>query len=235
MWQKVAEEMAIPWRAAEAMHWQLGEQDMARRAGVTPFSLSTVSVDNNSHGTVRNSSSRGHNYSQSQPSLPRDMMMSSRGAFGRPPHGMPPTHPLPVRNDVGPPPPHLPPPPPPPPLEHRPDGMPYVHHGGPLAPIQTHSQQRPPGLLPSLTELTTGVSAYNTPAYSHSIPTASPSQRRTASPPGPFQSAASFHPLESAGSKRRRSPEIGPTEGNRRRQLDPRYEHAEHSVPRHMP
>ncbi|KAJ5216773.1 hypothetical protein N7468_009781 [Penicillium chermesinum] len=34
MWSKVAEEMAIPWRAAEAMHWQLGEQEMARRAGV---------------------------------------------------------------------------------------------------------------------------------------------------------------------------------------------------------
>ena len=39
MWLKVAEEMAIPWRAAEAMHWQLGEQDIARRAGVAPFSL----------------------------------------------------------------------------------------------------------------------------------------------------------------------------------------------------
>jgi hypothetical protein len=41
MWAKVAEEMAIPWRAAEAMHWQLGEQEMARRAGVVPFSLSS--------------------------------------------------------------------------------------------------------------------------------------------------------------------------------------------------
>ncbi|KKA16796.1 MYB DNA-binding domain protein [Rasamsonia emersonii CBS 393.64] len=43
MWSKVAEEMAIPWRAAEAMHWQLGEQEMARRAGVVPFSLSSGS------------------------------------------------------------------------------------------------------------------------------------------------------------------------------------------------
>lgn len=42
MWAKVAEEMAIPWRAAEAMHWQLGEQEMARRAGVVPFSLSST-------------------------------------------------------------------------------------------------------------------------------------------------------------------------------------------------
>jgi Myb-like DNA-binding domain len=43
MWAPVAEEMSIPWRAAEAMHWQLGEQEMARRAGVTPFSLSNTS------------------------------------------------------------------------------------------------------------------------------------------------------------------------------------------------
>jgi hypothetical protein len=45
MWAKVAEEMAIPWRAAEAMHWQLGEQEMARRAGVVPFSLSPATEE----------------------------------------------------------------------------------------------------------------------------------------------------------------------------------------------
>ena len=39
MWAPLASELGIPWRAAEAMHWQLGENDMARRAGVTPFSL----------------------------------------------------------------------------------------------------------------------------------------------------------------------------------------------------
>jgi hypothetical protein len=33
----VAEKMGVPWRAAEAMHWQLGQHDMARRAGVVPF------------------------------------------------------------------------------------------------------------------------------------------------------------------------------------------------------
>ncbi|KAJ9602004.1 hypothetical protein H2200_013563 [Cladophialophora chaetospira] len=31
--------MAMPWRAVEAMHWQMGEHEMAKRAGVTPFSL----------------------------------------------------------------------------------------------------------------------------------------------------------------------------------------------------
>ncbi|KAJ3496892.1 hypothetical protein NLG97_g2323 [Lecanicillium saksenae] len=39
MWAKVAEELQVPWRAAEAMHWQLGESDMVRRAGGTLFTL----------------------------------------------------------------------------------------------------------------------------------------------------------------------------------------------------
>ncbi|KAL4881512.1 hypothetical protein BJY04DRAFT_60549 [Aspergillus karnatakaensis] len=57
MWSKVAEEMAIPWRAAEAMHWQLGEQEMARRAGVVPFSLSTSAIDPPTTRTRRASTS----------------------------------------------------------------------------------------------------------------------------------------------------------------------------------
>ncbi|RMJ25417.1 hypothetical protein PHISP_03695 [Aspergillus sp. HF37] len=57
MWSKVAEEMAIPWRAAEAMHWQLGEQEMARRAGVVPFSLSSAAVDPPATRTRRASTS----------------------------------------------------------------------------------------------------------------------------------------------------------------------------------
>ena len=39
MWAKVAEELQVPWRAAESMHWALGETEMARRAGVIPFSM----------------------------------------------------------------------------------------------------------------------------------------------------------------------------------------------------
>ncbi|OJJ44187.1 hypothetical protein ASPZODRAFT_154139 [Penicilliopsis zonata CBS 506.65] len=58
MWSKVAEEMAIPWRAAEAMHWQLGEQEMARRAGVVPFSLSSAAIDPPATRTRRTSLSR---------------------------------------------------------------------------------------------------------------------------------------------------------------------------------
>lgn len=41
MWAILASEMKIPWRAAEAMHWHLGEEEIARRAGTVPFSLSS--------------------------------------------------------------------------------------------------------------------------------------------------------------------------------------------------
>ncbi|KAJ5584118.1 uncharacterized protein N7459_003918 [Penicillium hispanicum] len=74
MWSKVAEEMAIPWRAAEAMHWQLGEQEMARRAGVVPFSLSSAAIDPPTTRTRRASTSltrpRKTSTSRAIPGLP---------------------------------------------------------------------------------------------------------------------------------------------------------------------
>jgi hypothetical protein len=39
MWEKIAKEMQIPWRAAENMHWQMGEVEMASRANVPIFHL----------------------------------------------------------------------------------------------------------------------------------------------------------------------------------------------------
>ncbi|KAK4918639.1 hypothetical protein LTR28_013115, partial [Elasticomyces elasticus] len=39
MWEKISKEMALPWRAAEAMHWQIGEAEMAQRANVPVFHL----------------------------------------------------------------------------------------------------------------------------------------------------------------------------------------------------
>lgn len=60
MWAKVAKELSVPWRAAEAMHWQLGEADMARRAGVVPFSLSGMRAAEAKADLAReNSSSQG--------------------------------------------------------------------------------------------------------------------------------------------------------------------------------
>lgn len=32
----IGDRSGIPWRAAEAMHWYLGEQEISRRATVTP-------------------------------------------------------------------------------------------------------------------------------------------------------------------------------------------------------
>lgn len=39
MWEKISKEMQLPWRAAEAMHWQIGEVEMAQRANVSVFHL----------------------------------------------------------------------------------------------------------------------------------------------------------------------------------------------------
>lgn len=43
MWEKIAKEMQLPWRAAEAMHWQIGEIEMASRANVPVFHLANPS------------------------------------------------------------------------------------------------------------------------------------------------------------------------------------------------
>ena len=40
--------MGVPWRAVESMHWHLGEQEMARRAGATPFTMAAASGPNTS-------------------------------------------------------------------------------------------------------------------------------------------------------------------------------------------
>jgi hypothetical protein len=228
MWAKVAEEMQVPWRAAEAMHWQIGESDMARRAGVVPFSLSSASSDPpgshpaSSHQRV--SPSRSHHHSQSQGSLP-----SSLGSGGAPsPH---------YGRGGGPPPVAIPPPP----GVHgralatRRDNMPprapepsegssrYYGQPGPgLAPIQTGSQQGRGPMLPGVAELTTGVSPYNTPAYAAGVSNAPPAPTQS---PGPLLPALGY-PSDQAAGKRRASPDLGPRDPRdpRRRYLDPRYD-----------
>lgn len=37
MWTNLARKLGVPWRTAEAMHWSIGAQEMASRAGVTQF------------------------------------------------------------------------------------------------------------------------------------------------------------------------------------------------------
>lgn len=48
MWEKIAKEMQLPWRAAEAMHWQIGEIEMASRANVPVFHLANSSSQSSS-------------------------------------------------------------------------------------------------------------------------------------------------------------------------------------------
>ncbi|KAI1561707.1 MYB DNA-binding domain containing protein [Pyrenophora tritici-repentis] len=44
MWQKIATEMSVPWRSAESMHWQLGEQEMSARANGIVFQLHPAGI-----------------------------------------------------------------------------------------------------------------------------------------------------------------------------------------------
>jgi hypothetical protein len=52
MWQKVATEMGIPWRSAESMHWQLGEQEMSARANAPVFQLHPSATSNSSPSQI---------------------------------------------------------------------------------------------------------------------------------------------------------------------------------------
>ncbi|KAK3304543.1 myb-like DNA-binding domain-containing protein [Chaetomium strumarium] len=190
MWRQVAEELAVPWRAAEAMHWQLGEDEMARRAGAVPFSLN--STTNVPQGPQRFPPTR-HAHSQSQGSLPREHsgLPSPRYTRGPPALPMPssgrPLTPtsgrtLSARRESFPPRPSLGPP-----MYDQAEcgsGPGYGPGYGPgsastpgigLAPIQTVNpfgssqgvvQGGRVGTLPSLHELTSGTRSYSTPAYS---------------------------------------------------------------------
>lgn len=68
MWKLVANEMKIPWRSAEGMHWIMGETEMARRANVTPFS-NTIQPSSTSSttATVYSSASISENGHQRAP------------------------------------------------------------------------------------------------------------------------------------------------------------------------
>ncbi|KAK1774334.1 hypothetical protein QBC45DRAFT_43591 [Copromyces sp. CBS 386.78] len=236
MWAKVAEEMQVPWRAAEAMHWQLGEVDMARRAGVVPFALTTAALGDPSVMHHRMPTSRGHHgHSQSQGSLPRDIPTIPSPRYSRGPPGplIPPPssggrplaarrESLPTRSSFA----------PPPPPHHRSDPSGYsLAPAIGLAPIHTSSytHQSRGGMLPSVAELTTGVSPYSTPAYSTGGMTSmvSPTHSDTASPGPTHPGYSAYPPLEPLGTvKRRASPEAGGIRetSRRRHHFQPRQE-----------
>lgn len=250
MWAKVAEELAVPWRAAEAMHWQLGEADMARRAGVVPFSLAAV---NNEAASNRAMASRNQtpiqpldssnlrdvkppsphsSYSRGQLMPPMTPARTSRrGPINSqpppPPHARPmlPPHPqhlhqtphssphAVVPGPMAPQQQQQPPPPPPPAtaaaLPHpHPD---YRRSPGPgLAPIQPHPPSHHAGPLPSLAQLTTGMSPYG-PSSGPPTPTSLPAINNPSMP--------RYLPLEQTGTKRRVSPDMTRPDGAHRRRL----------------
>lgn len=211
MWAKVAEEMAVPWRAAEAMHWQLGEADMARRAGVVPFSLSNVGLDAPSSGH-RPSPNRGHSHSQSHGST-STVAGAGNSRYSRPSSatqgptgatrgsGTPSTRSIAARRD------------------DVPRSIPPSDSGEGLA-LAAIGAGMPPGMgrgsqyLPSVAEMTTGVSPYTTPAYSMSM---SMPMGGGHSSPGPMLPSLGMAGLRPEG-KRRASPDMGQRESSRRRQ-----------------
>jgi hypothetical protein len=87
MWEKIAKEMQLPWRAAEAMHWQIGEVEMAQRANVPVFHLAGQSNTlpqsaNLSEGRATSPSASGipsgpvaytHTHNHSLPQLPQPL------------------------------------------------------------------------------------------------------------------------------------------------------------------
>lgn len=44
MWEEIARDMQMPWRAVEAQHWILGSENIANRAGVAPFPARTTTM-----------------------------------------------------------------------------------------------------------------------------------------------------------------------------------------------
>ncbi|KAL7822615.1 hypothetical protein V8C26DRAFT_251304 [Trichoderma gracile] len=242
MWAKVAEELAVPWRAAEAMHWQLGEADMARRAGVVPFTLANV---NNESGSNRSVASRSQAPIQPQETSREMKPPSPPSSYSRS-QLMPPIAPMtpaprtPRRAPINPQsvPPMLPPqhmhqtprsphtvvpgpapqqpPPPPAPAAALPHPLgDYRRSPGPgLAPIQPHPPSHISGPLPSVAQLTTGMSPYRPPS-GPPTPTSLPAMTTT-----PLPRYLPLEPAVSAGTKRRASPDMTrPGSAHRRRLL----------------
>ncbi|KAI3572149.1 hypothetical protein IWW34DRAFT_795318 [Fusarium oxysporum f. sp. albedinis] len=189
IWAKVAEEMAVPWRAVEAMHWQLGEKDMARRAGVTPFSLSAA----NAKGNNRSLSSRSHVHLQPSGTMSRDSGVPSRRTLYNGPLMPASTRIIRSRQEFVPPPPRL---------LMGPDSARVQYVPGPgLAPIQKQPLSQTPSMLPGVGELIHGMSLYSAPAaVPNTVPTTGVAQST-------LDATLASYSVGSAGSKRRASPD----------------------------
>lgn len=202
--------MVLPWRAVEAMHWQVGEVEMARRAGVVPFTLANVGTSNTS-GSRRSHLTRGHTNSRSG-SQSQGVMRYEAGHMVPPPGQMAPAR----RDDI------LVRPPPMPPDA---TGQPQMADLGPpqgLAPLHLPAAQgHGGGFLPGIAELTTGMSPYSTPAYSAGMHSVSPVHSSGESPYGP---GLPYNPAVDPSSSFKRSASPGFGYASRQRHMDPRQD-----------
>lgn len=210
MWAKVAEELAVPWRAAEAMHWQLGETDMARRAGVVPFSLAAVNAEANANAR-RNSPSRGH-YTHPHGGMHGDTGAPNRNLYGRSPQtvsGRPRAHTVGSRREPLTPQQR-------PMVEEQPE-MGYAQVPM-LAPIQSQAFPAKGRSLPSISELTTGITPYSGapgPGQVIGIPNSMPLHHTTFVPGG-----VGYAVHEPLGSKRPASPDPNLRDAHHRRRME---------------
>ncbi|KAG9235008.1 hypothetical protein BJ875DRAFT_440735 [Amylocarpus encephaloides] len=214
MWSKVAEEMAVPWRAAEAMHWQLGETDMARRAGVVPFSLSSVTLEAAPAGRG-SSPTRGHSHPHPPSQSPSHSHshsfsgpLGSSSRFNRPapsPSGQAASsRTIAARRESTPR--SIPPPSP-----SEGIALAAIGQGIPMA------MGRGGPMLPSVAEMTTGVSPYSSPAYAMSM--GMPMSGGGQQSPGPFlPPVGGMQDRQGEGKRSRGSPGAESRETSRRRQ-----------------
>lgn len=193
MWSKVAEELAVPWRAAEAMHWSMGEVDMAARAGTTPFSMAAVNAD----ARRRRSPSRTEYTSHRQEAIPLEIATAYEYS---------PQAPAGRRQAVGTRRETMPPPPRSARTEHVESS--FAPPLPALAPVQLHQAPQSAGgnFLPSIAEMTTGVAPYRGPQGNnppaHSVPMTTGQYH-----PHMPTAADARYPVERQGVKRPASPE----------------------------
>lgn len=198
------------------MHWQIGELEMARRAGVVPFTLANAST-NYTPGGRRSQSTRTHSRSGSHS---QGMLRYDGGHMVQALPGQV----VPGRRDS---------------IPVRPSAMPLDGTGRPpmadlgppqgLAPLHLPTTQgQGTGFLPGIAELTTGMSPYSTPAHSAGMHSVSPVHSAGEGPYGP---GFPYHPAAdpSGGFKRSASPGFG--HASRQWHVDPRHDGVREAMP----
>lgn len=93
MWTIIANELDVPWRTCESWHWRLGQHDMARRAGVSVFTMAATGEPSPSSRNDRSGVTAATGASADSPGGVGGGARNP-GGFGGPPGGeLPPIHP----------------------------------------------------------------------------------------------------------------------------------------------